>query len=670
MKKTIFTILSIAAIFTSCDKNNVESPVTALDAIEAGLDVGVVGFSGEDLKSKGPALNNPAGRALDITHVYQEDASHVQMLTIWNDEVPPVSVYQGTYEPGNIGGGLTAVSGSLTLPYGSYSISTEGSATASGVVSSFLPYTSAVSFELDADLVNVNLEATLLRGALFVGLQGAAVTSAEAVQGSESGDLISTSNFLYGYVNAGSTDINATYTIGADESTDSTNFDVENGKHYTFYPGVVDIDDAIIETVVGPIASGGTSSTVTGSFSAWSPENDADTSIATITQTRSRDITVTTSAAIETTTTSYAVQINGIEDIPALVAASDVVSIVTITAEDISVTAESETRDIANPLFIAPTQTGTVVIGGDGAGTGLGGSDPTADAPDTIEFGAWVLGTETGGDIDISTAASNVLEVTETTSAVERIDTRDYSVVIVGDADAVAPVADAADLTRTVTVTPASERQIANPAYVAPQDPLDTFSAFSVWAGTDPGFGAQLTREENSSIAPAASSEEFTTESYDLVTYQEGYSYNETRTRSIIINGEQDAVAPTGDLSEDRQVLIDENIVSTVASTRQVANSAYVAPSGDPKDLDNDGDVDIDDAIAAGFTVDVSGAIGGWSLEYSTASGLTNVLVSNTVINTYFFGITSDVAEFSAIVDAARATEYANAQVLAAYVAS
>ena len=190
----------------------------------------------------------------------------------------------------------------------------------------------------------------------------------------------------------------------------------------------------------------------------------------------------------------------------------------------------SETRTVANPGYVVP------------------------NGADTIVFGDWVLGTETGGGITVGTAASSVASVTETTAAIVRVDTRDFSVTVVDAADSPAPIAAAADLTRTVTVA--------------------------------------------------------------------------------------------------------------AESTRQVANTAYVAPTQqfDPKDSDQDGDVDYADAVAAGFTVDVAGAIGGWRLTYSDATGLTSGIVSNGTIQ-------QARASFDTIT-VALATEYAEGLVLAAYIAS
>ena len=51
----------------------------------------------------------------------------------------------------------------------------------------------------------------------------------------------------------------------------------------------------------------------------------------------------------------------------------------------------------------------------------------------------WVLGTETGGEVTTDTAGSDVEFVTEHTAAVERIDTRGYSVNVVDAVDDPAP---------------------------------------------------------------------------------------------------------------------------------------------------------------------------------------------------------------------------------------
>ena len=147
---------------------------------------------------------------------------------------------------------------------------------------------------------------------------------------------------------------------------------------------------------------------------------------------------------IDTVTISFTVQQNGDEDVPPLPAKADEYEITVVavaTTDDGDLLTESDT----SASYTAPA---------------------TANGPDTIVFGNWVLGTETGGEVTTDTAGSDVEFVTEHTAAVERIDTRGYSVDVVDAVDDPAPTPDPSELTRTVVVTAYSSRQVTNPAYV------------------------------------------------------------------------------------------------------------------------------------------------------------------------------------------------------------
>ena len=116
-----------------------------------------------------------------------------------------------------------------------------------------------------------------------------------------------------------------------------------------------------------------------------------------------------------------------------------------------------------------------------------------------------------------------------------------------------------------------------NPNYA--DDLPDTLSEFTLTSDPNPGYGAEKTREENVNTPTAGSDVEFVDETFDTVTYQDGYSYDQTWSREVVQQGNQlDPVAPVGDLTEIRTVDIDENIVSTISDSRQVANTAYEAP--------------------------------------------------------------------------------------------
>ena len=113
---------------------------------------------------------------------------------------------------------------------------------------------------------------------------------------------------------------------------------------------------------------------------------------------------------------------------------------------------------------------------------------------------------------------------------------------------------------------------------VAAPDSPDTFTSFTLSSDPNPGYGSSLSREENNTTSTAGSDVEFVTETYNLVTYQAAYSYDQTWTREIQVNGEEDATPPVGALSETRTVNVPEFIVGTSHGlTRQLPNPDYVA---------------------------------------------------------------------------------------------
>ena len=140
--------------------------------------------------------------------------------------------------------------------------------------------------------------------------------------------------------------------------------------------------------------------------------------------------------------------------------------------------------------------------------------------------------------------------------------------------------------------------------------------------------------------------------------------------------------AGVGDVNQDGDELDSGTSIITfdtvlhdgVEQTLLRSNYAYAytvtdnqtAQSFDPKDLDQDGDVDYDDAVSAGYSVvSVGGSPGGWNIEYNEAAkstlGLSNTLVSNSTIGQY--------NQSFATVTAAIAQKYAEDQVTDAYIA-
>ena len=155
---------------------------------------------------------------------------------------------------------------------------------------------------------------------------------------------------------------------------------------------------------------------------------------------------------------------------------------------------------------------------------------------------------------------------------------------------------------------------------VAAPDAPDTLSSFTLSSDPDPGYGSQLTREENNTINTAASTEEFTTENYNLVTYRAAYSYDQTWTREVIVNGQPDATPPAGHLTETRTVNVGEVIDETSYNlSKTVPNPDYEAPTG--YNFSNSIEVDLGDVAIAGGAVIIYDA-SGTQVGDAIASGL------------------------------------------------
>ena len=167
------------------------------------------------------------------------------------------------------------------------------------------------------------------------------------------------------------------------------------------------------------------------------------------------------------------------------------------------------------------------------------------------------------------------------------------------------------------------------------------------------------------STATAASNVQSVTQTYDIRRMDTTAASGNVETYAVLdadddltdafVHGSTREVQLVGESTDE--------VVVTAGLTREVANPAYVpAPAGVLGDTNADGVVDYTDAAASGFTVDaVEGALGGYRITYSAATGLGNVLVSTG-------SITQFLRTFDTIT-VALATEYAQAQALAAYVA-
>ena len=190
-----------------------------------------------------------------------------------------------------------------------------------------------------------------------------------------------------------------------------------------------------------------------------------------------------------------------------------------------------------------------------------------------------------GQTVDIITRSTQAITV-KTTAIIETIITS-YTVQINGVEDT-PPLPVKADESNDVEITPASSvagtpivTDSSESYSVAAPDAPDTLSSFVYSSDNDPDYGPEQPREEGNFLSTAGSDVEFVTETYNLVTFQAAYSYEEIWTRYVIQNGELDATPPVGALSETRTVNVPEFIVGTsYGLTRQVANPDYDPVTG------------------------------------------------------------------------------------------
>ena len=244
--------------------------------------------------------------------------------------------------------------------------------------------------------------------------------------------------------------------------------------------------------------------------------------------------------------------------------------------------------------------------------------------------------------------------------------------------------------THTVRGDLVGVRQYANPGYTAPvADVADILSPFSEWsniAGSEvaavngqPVRGSLIRTEyligstvyatealAQAAVAAGSTVDIITREVFSSTIAVSAATVQQERTRTVIQQGHTlDAIPPAGDLREVRT--IETASATSIAGPEQNSDSsasytAAQAPSGTPGDLDGDGSVTYADAVMAGFSiVTVDGALGGYRFTYSAATGLADELASTSTI-------ARALRTFDTIT-VALATEYAEAKVLAAYIA-
>ena len=349
----------------------------------------------------------------------------------------------------------------------------------------------------------------------------------------------------------------------------------------------------------------GTAPAATTSTSDWTPETAAS-DVATITQ--SREIT-TTIASYEESRTATLVIVGAVDN-PAPVSES-----VTRTIEAV-VTTVSESRQIANPDYVPPVVVDPVDSAGAWSafspdfGTQTSDFDQTRTRVITINGEEDVPALASSETRTINVSSSDAVEYSYaghgvdnsyafTTAPSERI----HSSAQAAKDHAIANMPEGLSLrifSRTVTTYTASEglgSHDSSPSYdhvedfttpTAAVDPVDTLSAFSAWLEISRSGGDTSTVNDGTPIvtlATADSSVEMVTETttqntLDITT---AVIAVEERTRTIVINGEEDATPPAGALREERNVEVspETSVAGTpVVTTRQVANPAYEAPSG------------------------------------------------------------------------------------------
>ena len=250
-------------------------------------------------------------------------------------------------------------------------------------------------------------------------------------------------------------------------------------------------------------------------------------------------------------------------------------------------------------------------------------------APDAIKSrGALISEVTEGTSSDPLLTVTTTYEQYETVPAYSYFKTRTGTVSVVGIADTNPPVAE--DLSVEVFVDAGQPNQIANEVivtnptndnYVAPNG--EDIIVFGAWSISDSDFDDLRNNGGNNGGTTA--------------------TYEVTRTRSYSVTQVDGPDVPAKEANP-----------ADLTETITVTDNEYTAPGQnfDPKDLDQDGDVDILDANAAEYTVILGNVTPfGVSANFSDASGISDRVITGV-----------------ATVEAAQAI--ADAELLAAYIAS
>ena len=291
MKKLLLLFTAVTMLY-ACQKEedvlDISSPTPTVngqggDGGEVPQQTGTISFGEKPgvLKDNSSNKGASSSKTVDVEHNFVcppigDNGDHVQVLEIYDSS--DAVVFKGTYEPANIEGGISTVSGTLTLPYGNYTVGTGSSyanvTEANGPLTDYMPYTSAAAFTIDASEVSVELNPTLMRAALFVGTQYGFVTKA-TVRSSDldETDLFKEEGFYRGYVNPGSYTVKGESDHGSDEATFNN---VAAGSHYIFYPEIAGAPITKVTSVIETIAES-QGSTTTAGFNGGNDDDYLDT---------------------------------------------------------------------------------------------------------------------------------------------------------------------------------------------------------------------------------------------------------------------------------------------------------------------------------------------------------------------------------------------------------
>ena len=380
-----------------------------------------------------------------------------------------------------------------------------------------------------------------------------------------------------------------------------TNIPAVQSTRTVNHPDIVNVADAadeIVATPGAPVRSGGVSSTVNDGAPVITYENDGATDQFR-TEVSTQATLDQTTAVVETTVTTYAVRVNGVEDTPALVAPSATTSVVTISEATSVAGTPIVTRTIEttqNPAYQAPNGADVwrVAIGESTGGEISNLRDGTiASQYFLVNGGSTQYPSLAAAQLAIPFGTSeNISEVTvynqihdvAATFQVERltvVDAPDVAGTATGNTRqgsqlTTAQVGVDAGTTRVETGTGSSYPSTA----VAANGP-DTWAVTGTYGG---GVTEGSTYEVIVSTATAGSDVASVTQTYDIRRMDTTAASGNIETYAVV-DADDDLTDNIVDGSTREVQLVAEStseVVVTAGLTREVANSAYRAPSSGP----------------------------------------------------------------------------------------